>query len=217
MWRIGIVFLLATFGCLASIPVPMWPPPHLRVFPSSDGRLELHLDLPRIIASDDTISAKVSRRDCQSDLCMARAEAKDEEMSWRSDRSDVASVTARGGVIGHRPGWVWISAVHGDTVLRRHIQVIGRVATLVWEPNVQSARVGDTIRVKAVARDSAGGEVAIIPASIHEGGEGTASLPTLIWGGPNGTVFVVGGPGSVVLIASLGRRTATLRVAVTER
>ena len=216
MWRIGILFLVATFGCRASIPAPTWPPPHLRVYPSSAGRLEIHLVMPDIIAADDTIAAEVSRRDCQSDVCMSRADVR-EGMSWQSERPDVASVTARGRVIGHRPGWVWISVAHGDTVLRRHVQIIRRVATLTWEPNVESARVGDTIRVKAVARDSAGREVAIIPASIRRGGEGTASLPTLIWGGPNGTVFVAGGPGNVVLIASLGRRTATLRVVVAER
>jgi hypothetical protein len=120
-------------------------------------------------------------------------------------------------LIGLRAGAVWVTVSKADTVLRRRIEVLPAVATFSWEPVVTAARVGDTIRARAVARDSAGGFVKALGAHSRVAGAGSAEVSTLRWSGPDGTVVVPSSPGVLELRTTLGARTAVLRATILPR
>jgi len=82
---------------------------------------------------------------------------------------------------------------------------------------ITARRVGDTIRANAVARDSLGRVVRIIPAQAAGGGGRRARFEILAWGGPNGTIVATRGPGVLELTARLGPRSTILRTVIDPR
>jgi hypothetical protein len=100
-----------------------------------------------------------------------------------------------------------------DTLLSRNIEILPPVANLSWEPAAIRAQVGDTVRLRAVARDSAGATVAIIPAYSHYG-DRHAILNIIELGNGGGTAVVVAEPGVAVIRAELGHRRAEAQITV---
>jgi hypothetical protein len=207
--------ILLLFSCRSTPREEAWPPPYLKVFSLAQGREELLLDMTPIVAVGDTILVEVTRRHCDGDFCSQSLgrESWSSSATWSVDRPDIATLVD-GRLVSQRPGTVRVSTSSGDTVLRRDIEVIRAVARFSWEPSLTRAHVGDTIRIKAIARDSVGRAIRVIPASRIDGGEASAPVPSVSWGGPNGTVLVASGPGQLVVTAMLGRRSAVLKMII---
>ena len=217
--RIGaasLCTLAVLAGCRLAARAETWPPPYLRQFPSPNGRIEVTLVASPIFPVGDTVPIGIGRRQCHGDVCAEFGDPSKPDAVWTVDRPEVVTLI-RGRLVARRPGRVCVTAASGDTVLHRNLEVIPPVARFEWEPGLTRARVGDTIRVRAVARDSLGRAIRVIPASSVEGGIGSAPTQILSWEGPDGTVLVANGPGQLVVSATLGRRSAILRMVIDER
>lgn len=81
-----------------------------------------------------------------------------------------------------------------------------------WEPASVRVAVGDTAWLRAVARDSEGREVALVPLSGLLGGSGV--VRDFGWVEGRGTWVVGRGSGVVVLTAELGPRRAEAEVTI---
>ena len=209
--------LLGIVACLRTGAAPVASPAHIRAFPSGDGRLELVLDAPAFLAVGDSARLGVKRWQCHSDVCGSLASGWGGGATWSVDPKGSVAITATQHLVARHAGTVHLTTARADTTLSQFIEVLPAVATFAWEPAVVRAQVGDTIRIRAVARDSAGQIVRVIPADSHLGGEGMASLETLLWGGPFGTVVVARTPGVLDLTAHLGSRSAVFRTVVVPR
>jgi hypothetical protein len=118
-------------------------------------------------------------------------------------------VTSEGLFVGQVPGSARLTVQLQDTVLVRDIDLIPPVTSITWEPAVERALVGDTIRLRAVARGPSGEVAAILPASSATGG-----YSHIIWGGDAGTIVVPNTPGTIVLTATAGRHSSKIQIIV---
>ena len=135
----------------------------------------------------------------------------DAAMSWASDTPAVAHVDAGGVVTGVAVGRATIRVTSGAAAATVPVTVVRNpVAALTVEPSSTSVRTGDVVRWRAVAKNAGGAGV---------------DMPALRWsvgGGPGGSidsegVFVAERPGTYVVTATSGERSATASVVVTAR
>lgn len=210
--RLMAVTLVAVgvMACHRAARVEPWPPPHFRVYPSSDGRIELEFNAPALLAAGDSMVLNVRRFHCHLDACSGAAENWRPGAHWEVDRPEIASVSASGRLLALRAGWVWVTITKGDTVLRRHLEVMKPVASLTWEPLIAHAFVGDTIRMRAVARDSAGRVVRVI----HGAGSRGCDLGGAFFSGGD---LIPSRPGACEVDAVLGARVAAAKFLVEVR
>jgi hypothetical protein len=128
-----------------------------RDYPSDSGYIEIALDAPAFIALGDTAHVEVTRYRCHGNECIGlNHDWPPASSSWRVEPASAADVTARGQIIPRRVGTFRLATARADTLLGSSIEVLRPIAQFVWEPSPQRVLVGDTIRVKAVARDSSG-------------------------------------------------------------
>jgi len=125
------------------------------------GRLELRVT-PGSAARLEVSSAALRLLPGQSILLTAKAvsvtgDPTEEPLRWRSSASRGVSVSADGLVTANAPGRATISVRAGDVEQRIPVEVLATpVASLELTPSQSSARQGDVVRLKLVARDRAG-------------------------------------------------------------
>jgi hypothetical protein len=131
---------------------------------------------------------------------------KDVPISWASDTPAVATVDAAGVVTGVAPGTATLRATAGQANGTISIEVVKNTLTgLTLDPGSSNARTGDVIRFKAIPAGSGGG-----------------FAPRWAVSGAGAMVEADGGfsaekPGTYLVTASIGDRTATASVVVQPR
>jgi len=131
---------------------------------------------------------------------------RDAPLSWSSDARSIASVDDSGFVTGVAPGSTTLKVRSGTATASINVQVVRNSATAVTiEPRTARGRTGDVLHFSANVADSAGAT------DIRWSVSGTGAT---VW--PDGG-FVAEQPGSYVVTASSGDRSAAASVTVTPR
>ena len=205
------------------------PSQSTRVYPVASGRLELELSVEDFISIGDTIPVRMERRRCSNDVCGRSFDYDSEPWTWTATPANLATLSfveaqtrpmisdVGSRLVGQGLGVITIRASKGDTVLSRHVEIVRPVSTLAWEPDITSARVGDTIRTRAVARDAEGRVVLNIRGFRRILKNGHAAVSELQWNDASGATVVASGPGVIELQSTMGRHSALLRVTITAR
>jgi hypothetical protein len=133
---------------------------------------------------------------------------------WSSSNPLVASVSPLGAVRGLAPGRAAIRAVYQGRWTEREVRVLPAVGSLIWVPTETTLVVRDTVRLEAVARDSAGVPLErLLPLALGAVAEQAGELEAF---DPAGGVLVRGRrPGRLLLAAELAHRADTAVVTVT--
>ena len=130
----------------------------------------------------------------------------DVAISWVADTPSVATVDAAGVVTGVAPGTATLRATAGEASGRITIEVVKNTLTgLSVEPGASNVRTGDVVIFKAIAKGSSSG---FAPRWAVSGDGATVDAD----GG-----FVAERPGTYLLTAEIGDRTATASVVVRPR
>jgi len=192
---------------------PSGSPRAWRFDSSAAGRTAIGIDVDPVQTIGDSALVRVVRYNCGPYCSMHSADTGLFKVT--TDLPDVASVHAGDYVVFHRSGVVWVTAERGDTVFQQRITILPPVASFAWEPYIISARVGEIVRTKAVARDFRGRVVAIFPAmTLQVFMGGTEKINMHAWGGPDGTVFSGNVPVLARLEARIGDRTAAMNIII---
>lgn len=143
-----------------------------------------------------TATAHISNGDPRTDVLI----------SWASETPSIASVDAAGVVTGVAPGTATLRATTGAANGTINIEVVKNTLTsLMLEPQSSNARSGDVIRFKAI---SSGSNSGFAPRWGVSGAGATVDAD----GG-----FVAERPGTYLVSASIGDRTATASIVVRPR
>ena len=130
----------------------------------------------------------------------------DVAISWASDTPSVATVDAAGVVAGVAPGTAVLRAASGSANGTIAVEVVKNTLTgLSVEPGSTNARTGDVVRFKAIAAGSGSGFAPRWAVS----GDGATIDPD---GG-----FVAERPGTYLVTANIGDRTANASIVVRPR
>ncbi|MCU0621504.1 MAG: Ig-like domain-containing protein [Gemmatimonadales bacterium] len=126
---------------------------------------------------------------------------RDDRPRWASSAARVASVAPDGMLTAHEPGSATITATAGDAKWSRQVTVIANsIGSLELQPASASARTGDVLRFRLVAKDRSGRVIeGLTPTWSFSPGQGMVTED----GG-----FVGYERGTYVVTASLGVRTA---------
>ena len=130
---------------------------------------------------------------------------------WQSSRPTVAAVDGDGAATGLAPGRATLTASVRGASASLDVRVLagGGIARLALTPSKPSVRQGDVIAFAAEARDAAGHPVAgLRPSWSFAPGDGQLDADGR---------FVAYRPGTYTVTASLGRRSASTTVTVSER
>jgi hypothetical protein len=135
---------------------------------------------------------------------------------WTSSDSTIAIVSPSGEVGGWGPGSASVRADFEGHVTEREVRVLPAVSSLVWVPRVTTVTVGDTVRLQAIVRDSAGVAVErLLPLAVSPLEEHAGEIASF---DPAGGVLVRGvRPGRLLLVAELAHRSDTAVVVVRPR
>ena len=134
-------------------------------------------------------------------------------VQWTTSDAAVARVSATGEVLGGAPGRAAIRAAYAGQVTEREVRVLPPVGSLVWLPPETTVVVGDTVRLEALARDSAGRALErLLPLALGAVEEQAGEVEAF---DPAGGVLVRGTrPGRLLLVADLAHRSDTAVVIV---
>src|SRR5688572_4372768 len=159
----------AAWACAPSLPEPV-PPGAVTsaADQSTPVRPRMQIRVPDLLIVGDTVLARVESIQCHRDLCSIELMPFMDSAAWMVD-SDIAWITPEGLFAARAPGDVRLSLALPDTLLSARVRFIPPVTRLDWEPVVQRVTVGDTIFVRAVARDSAGNATAVFHAMVESG------------------------------------------------
>jgi hypothetical protein len=132
---------------------------------------------------------------------------------WTSSDSTVAVISASGEVSGRSPGRATIRAELDAQATEREVRVLPAVGSLVWMPPETTVVVGDTVRLHAIAQDSAGVALErLLPLALGPLDEQAGEIAAF---DPAGGVVVRGiRPGRLLLVAELAHRKDTAVVVV---
>jgi len=172
-------------------------------------RLETPTDGPAILAVGDTLRLIVHRERCDADVC-ERLPGAPAVTSYRSADARIVAVSRTGILIGHAHGRTLVEAFTREGVARTNVRVVPATKRIEWSTRVKNARVGDTLRVFLLARDSGGRVVAKFPPEAHIGETGRV----VNWDAHGSTIVALDRPGLLILAARLGGRTDTLKINV---
>ena len=140
----------------------------------------------------------------------AAGDERDDRYTWTSSAPGVVRVSATGVVEALAAGKATVTAASGSARGTTAVEVVaGPVAALTLTPSAMDARTGDVIRFKAAATNGAGQPIAGL-------------TPTFSFSPGNGQIdadgaFVGYEPGEYVVTASLGTRSTSAVVTLTER
>ena len=140
----------------------------------------------------------------------AAGDERDDRYTWASSAPGVVRVSATGVVEAVGAGKATITAASGSARGTTAVEVVaGPVAALTLTPSAMDARTGDVIRFKATATNGSGQPIAGL-------------TPTFSFSPGNGQIdadgaFVGYEPGEYVVTASLGTRSTSAVVTLTER
>lgn len=127
-------------------------------------------------------------------------------LSWKSDNPDIAAVDPAGVVVGLAPGSATLRATSDAANGTVTVNVVkSEVTSLSVEPKTTTARTGDVVRFKAAA----GGQSNAFVRWDVSGGDGAMIEPD--------GAFVAERPGTYVITAASGDRSAIASVVVTPR
>jgi hypothetical protein len=175
-----------------------------RLVPGPAARIEIAPGLHKLVAGQHTLlSARAWSR--------AGDERKSESFTWASSAPNVARVGPDGLVTAVSAGRATITARAGQASSAMTIEVLSgsAIASLAVEPASPSARQGDVLRFKVVAKDAQGRAIeGLSPLWTAAGGEGLVEQDG---------AFVGYHPGRYVVSASLGKRGADAVVTLAER
>jgi hypothetical protein len=134
---------------------------------------------------------------------------------WSSDTS-VVIASPNGSLVARRPGQAIIRATVGDARWLMYVTVVPAIESFRWEPSTATLRIGETIKLRPVARDSNGRELPMRPRinawGIYGGGPGMVRLDTAP-GWRDLMVHAVS-PGRIEIRAAYGARSATASITV---
>jgi hypothetical protein len=188
---------------------PQGPPAgrvELRVAGAAPGR-------GGVLAVGDTLRLRPEVADCAVDVCAVRLAPPPAAYAWRSYHPDVASVGADGALVARAVGDATVEVRGEGREAFATFSVIPPAAAIRWEPAELTLQVGDRAVARAVALDSAGRIVALIPLASVGGPEGALARAEPLQRG--GWVVVrAEHRGTTYLDAYLGARAARLRVTV---
>ena len=132
---------------------------------------------------------------------------------WSSSDPKIAAVSAEGEVFGVAPGRAMIRAEYGAEFTEREVRVMPPVKSLVWLPAETTVAVGDTVRLHAIAKDSAGVALErLLPLALGPLDEQAGELKAFDRAG--GVVVRGVRPGRLLLLAELAHRLDTALVVV---
>jgi Bacterial Ig-like domain (group 2) len=179
-------------------------------------RVDVDVGGPALLAVGDSLSLSFHRYLCAGgddcDLWVPDS-VPTAQPRWQSSNLSVATIDRAGRVFGRTNGSATILAIAGRDTARVTVRVLPPVKDIRFAKLPRIPRVGDTLRVVAIARDSGGRTVARIAAVTHI--MGTGSTGEVGWQDGSGRTRVfIDHPGLLVLVARLAHRTDTLRVRV---
>lgn len=172
-------------------------------------RLDASSNGPAILAVADTLTVTLHWQRCDFDVC-ERLPGSPRTKSYRSANDGIAAVSEAGVITARAPGRTVVEALTSEGTARIDVHVVPATKTIEWSTRAKQARVGDTLRVFLLARDSAGRIVARFPPEALIGGVGRV----LNWDSAGRAVIVLDRPGRLVLASRLGGRTDTLTLQV---
>jgi hypothetical protein len=175
----------------------------VRVKPAAVARIEIEPPSAPVIVGG---SAKLK--------ATARASSgtprSDAVIEWTSDNSGIATVDSAGLVTGIKPGKAMLLAKTGQASEKIALEVVpDPVRSLAIEPRSATGRTGDVIHFAAHAVDESGAALKKVPVRWAVSGAGAMIESD---GG-----FVAERPGSYVITAASGERTAVASVVVAPR
>jgi hypothetical protein len=136
--RFGFLAVVAVASCSTEVTVVSRLPGSITV-----------KGVPATLNVGQEVQAEASVLDTRGELMVGEA------VTWSTSSASVASVSASGRVRGLAPGTVTVSAAAGGVGGSAAVSVLANVASVtVSSPSVEIG-IGDTIRLTAVARDSA--------------------------------------------------------------
>lgn len=167
-----------------------------------------------LLAVGDTLQLRAQLVEFHEDAGFVRPGPPRGEYRWQSSDADVASIGAADGTLVARAvGDVTVELEGEGREAANTYSVIPSVASIRWEPSQLELRVGAGAVVRAVALDSSGRVVALLPLASVGGMSG--ALATATQSERSGWIRVRGGqPGTTWLTANLGTREARLRVTI---
>ncbi|MSR06739.1 MAG: hypothetical protein EXR93_06720 [Gemmatimonadetes bacterium] len=165
-----------------------------------------------ILAAGDSLAFTVDSSECHGDVCDSNR-FNPAAFAWSVEPAEAATIDARGMLRARRAALLLLTARGRGRTLEDSARVYPPIAFLGWVGKPGTANTGDTLRVSVVARDSAGVEIARLPANTIMGGTGMSG-ELLDWGGPGPTVVWLDKPGNLMLVARLAHRWDTLRLVV---
>jgi hypothetical protein len=196
-------------GTLVVFAVPSVPgsPPgapteiSVRMVPGPAARIELTPGTARLAIGQRALLEATVRA--------TNGDYRDEPVTWSSSAPAVASVTSAGQVQALGAGRATITATAGRARATRELTVVGDQVRSVQVTGPETARTGDVLRFRAVARNAAGAEVAgLSPVWTMAPGSGVID---------SDGAFVAEQPGVYTVSASFGSAAADVAVRVTPR
>lgn len=164
-----------------------------------------------LIGVGDSLWLRIDSYQCSRDICgLDLPTTRRTVFDWSSSAPCLASVDSLGVLVGRHVGTTRITAVRGITRLSQDVRVIPPVARLAWHPYPSHARVGDTLRLVAIAHDSGGAPLLSVPLAFLQG---AVTYPAPAAAGDT-LVVVLSGAGTFRAVALLGRRRAEAVVVV---
>lgn len=136
-----------------------------------------------LLALGDTLRCRPFRQGCAGDVCFAEALARGADttsITWLSTDESVIRVSD-GLLHAVGRGHAQIQVSRGDTVGTSDFDVIGPVQTIRFERPVYELRIGDTVRIRAWAYDSAGHRVQSLLPGGYSAGKGYPIRPGASW------------------------------------
>lgn len=134
----------------------------------------------------------------------------DAMIEWSSDNANIAAVDAAGLITGIKPGKATLRASVGKASEKITVEVVRDPArSVAIEPRSATAKTGDVVHFAAHAVDESGAALKKIPVRWAVSGAGAMIEPD---GG-----FVAERPGTYIVTAASGERTAVASVVVTRR
>ena len=135
---------------------------------------------------------------------------RNDRVQWSSDKPAVVRVSSDGLLQALAPGRASISATAGAAAERWTVDVVtAAISSVEVQPSTAQARTGDVVRLRAIARDAQGREIAgLTPSWLFTPGNGLVDAEG---------AFVAYRPGTYQVTASFGSRTGDAIVTAVDR